>query len=30
MAYKDLRHFISVLEEADELIRVPVEVDWRY
>ena len=30
MAYKDLRHFIDILERAGELVRIPLEVDWRY
>jgi UbiD family decarboxylase len=30
MAYRDLRHFMDALEEARELRRVSVEVDWRY
>jgi UbiD family decarboxylase len=30
MAYKDLRDFISVLEQAGELRRISAEVDWRY
>ncbi len=30
MAYADLREFIAVLEKSDELLRVPVGVDWKY
>ena len=30
MAYKDLRDFIGVLEQAGELLRISAEVDWRY
>ena len=30
MAYRDLRQFIEVLEKEEELLRIPVEVDWRY
>jgi len=30
MGYKDLRNFVDILEEAGELRRISVEVDWRY
>lgn len=30
MAYRDLRHFISKLEELEELRKVKQEVDWKY
>ena len=30
MGYKDLRNFIDILEQAGELRRILVEVDWRY
>ena len=30
MAYKDLREFIATLERSEELLRIPVEVDWMY
>jgi len=30
MAYQDLRQFIDVLEKEGELLRVPMEVDWKY
>jgi UbiD family decarboxylase len=30
MAYEDLRSFIKTLEAENELLRVPMEVDWEY
>ena len=30
MAYTDLRQFIDVLEKEGELLRIPIEVDWKY
>ncbi|MBI4317782.1 MAG: UbiD family decarboxylase [Chloroflexi bacterium] len=30
MAHEDLREFIGVLEEKDELKRIPLEVHWKY
>jgi UbiD family decarboxylase len=30
VAYQDLRHFIDLLEKEGELLRVPMEVDWKY
>ncbi len=30
MAYKDLREFIGLLEKENELLKVPLEVDWQY
>ena len=30
MAYADLREFIADLEKSDELLSVPVGVDWKY
>jgi len=29
-SYKDLREFVKVLEEENELLRVNAEVDWKY
>lgn len=30
MTYKNLRQFIDVLEKEGKLLKVPIEVDWKY
>lgn len=30
MPYNDLRAFLEVLEKEDEIIHIPIEVDWEY